>query len=292
MATVAQWVSGARPRTLFVSLSPVIAGTAAAFALGGAQYGHALLALVVALGLQIGSNYANDYSDGVRGTDEVRVGPVRLVGQCLAQPRQVKAAAFASFAVAAIAGLALVVLSRTWWLLPAGVVCVGAAWFYTGGRRPYGYSGLGEVSVFVFFGVVATVGTTYTQAGRVALIAWLSSIGVGAFACAILVANNLRDIPTDIENEKRTLAVRLGARRTRALYVALLAAALVALLGIAIDRPWTLLALVAFVAAWPLALLILRGAQGRDLIPVLGRTGQVQLIYAIGIALGVWLGER
>ena len=218
--TPGQWLAGARPRTLPAAFTPVVAacGLAAfdrAFALV-----PALLALVVSLALQVGVNYANDYSDGIRGTDRVRVGPLRLVGSgSLAQGGAARSPA--SFAVAALAGLALVIITRQWWLLGIGVACVLAAWFYTGGKRPYGYLGLGELFVFVFFGVVAVCGSYYVQVGRVSLPVLLTSVGIGALTCAILVANNLRDIAGDAAVGKRTLATRWATARTRALYLGL-----------------------------------------------------------------------
>ena len=194
MATRAQWISGARPRTFPAAVAPVLVGTGAAVGLGAVRPGRALAALVVALALQIGVNYANDYSDGIRGTDDDRVGPFRLIGSGAAAPHAVRRAAFAAFGAAAVAGLALVAASGAWWLLAVGAACILAAWYYTGGSRPYGYSGLGEVFVFVFFGLVAVLGTTYTQALAVDLPALAGAVGIGALACAILVANNLRDI--------------------------------------------------------------------------------------------------
>ena len=207
MATATQWVAGARPRTLPAALAPVLVGTGAAAAIDRAQPGLALLALVVSLALQVGVNYANDYSDGIRGTDEVRVGPVRLVGQRLAQPRQVKLMAFACFALAGLAGLLLCLLAQTPQLLWVGALAILAAWFYTGGKRPYGYRGLGEVFVFVFFGLVATLGTLYTQAHTLTVLGALGAYGVGALATALMVTNNLRDLPSDQVSGKRTLAV-------------------------------------------------------------------------------------
>jgi 1,4-dihydroxy-2-naphthoate octaprenyltransferase len=287
MATLSQWVEGARPRTLPAAVAPVLVGTGAAYALGRSNSAYALLALLVALALQIGVNYANDYSDGIRGTDQARVGPVRLVGQGLANPGNVKLMAMLSFAGAALFGLALVALSNTFVMLLIGAASIAAAWHYTGGRHPYGYSGLGEVFVFVFFGLVATLGTTYTQAHTVSAASIAGAVGVGAIASAILVANNLRDIPTDQAHGKRTLAVRLGAARTRTLYAALLAVALVCVLVAAFIHPTALIALLSFVLAVPLLRRVLRGALGRDLVPVLSGTGRFELVYAALLALGL-----
>lgn len=289
MATVSQWIEGARPRTLPVAVAPVAVGSGSAHALGGFNAANALLALLVSLFLQIGTNYANDYSDGIRGTDEVRVGPVRLVGQKLATPANVKLAAFACFGAAALCGLALVALSGAWWFLLIGVLCIGAAWKYTGGKNPYGYLGLGEIFVFVFFGLVATLGTTYTQAGRVDLVTWAGAVGVGAVACAILVANNLRDIPSDIESGKRTLSVRIGDRNSRFFYVALLVVAAICVLVCATRYPWALLGLVGLAPAVPAVAATLKGATGRDLIPVLARTGITSGTYGVLLGLGLFL---
>ena len=290
MASLNQWVAGARPRTLPAAIAPVVLGTAAAHLLGRADLALAILALLVALSLQVGVNYANDYSDGIRGTDEARVGPVRLVGQRLAAPSNVKAAAMLSFAAAAMAGLALVGLSEAWIMLPLGALSVLAAWRYTGGDNPYGYRGLGEVYVFVFFGLMATLGTLYTQADAVSWFGVIGAIGVGALASAILVANNLRDIPTDIEHGKRTLAVRLGDTRTRTLYVALLTASVLAVLGMAWFEPWALLGLVAAPLGWKAVQTVRAGTTGRELIPVLVATGLYEVAYAVLIALGVVIG--
>lgn len=288
MATPRQWVAGARPRTLPAAVSPVVAGTGAAYAIDEESLGLALLALLVALFLQIGVNYANDYSDGVRGTDAERVGPVRLVGQHLADPGNVRIVAFGSFACAALAGLALVALSGAWLLLPVGVLAILAAWRYTGGDNPYGYRGLGEAYVFVFFGLVATLGTLYSQSGTVTWAGLLAAVGVGAIASALLVANNLRDIPGDTLSGKRTLAVRLGDRRTRAVYTLLVVVALAALAGIVLlGMPWAALALAAFaVVVGPLRRLW-SGATGRDLVPVLVATGRFELAYAALLAIGL-----
>ncbi len=290
MARLSEWVAGARPRTLPAAVAPVVMGTAAAHLLGAADPVLAVLALLVALALQVGVNYANDYSDGIRGTDEDRVGPVRLVGQRLASPSRVKVAAFSAFAVAAVVGLVLVALSEAWVLLPLGALAVLAAWRYTGGENPYGYRGLGEVYVFVFFGLLATLGTLYTQAGRLSWFGLLGAVGVGALASAILVANNLRDIPTDAEHGKRTLAVRLGDRRTRQLYVALLAVSLLTLCGMALQEPWVLLALLAAPLGVRAVRTVLGGAEGRELVPVLVTTGLYEVAYAVLAAVGVVVG--
>ncbi|MDX6266247.1 MAG: 1,4-dihydroxy-2-naphthoate polyprenyltransferase [Frankiales bacterium] len=286
MTSHAHWVEGARPRTLPAAVSPVLVGTGAAFAASSFRPGRALLALVVALALQVGVNYANDYSDGIRGTDEVRVGPLRLVGGGHATPRAVLRAALACFAVAAVCGLVLALLT-TPWLLLVGLLAIAAAWGYTGGKNPYGYRGLGEVSVFVFFGLVAVVGTTYVQVERVTWLAVAGGIASGALACAILVTNNVRDIPTDREHDKLTLAVRLGDARSRVLYQALVVVPFVFALAAAPSRPGALLALLAIPLAIAPLRLVRAGAKGRELIAVLQATGKLQL--AFGILLGAGL---
>jgi 1,4-dihydroxy-2-naphthoate octaprenyltransferase len=286
MATPAQWLEGARPRTLPAAIAPVAAGTGAAAAVDGFDLGRALLALLVAVALQVGVNYANDYSDGIRGTDADRVGPLRLVGSGVAPPGAVKRAALLAFAVGAVAGLVLALLVA-WWLVLVGVACLLGAWYYTGGGSPYGYRGLGEVSVFVFFGLVATVGTTYVQAERITTAAVLAGVGCGALACAILVANNLRDIPTDREVGKRTLAVRLGDRRTRLLYVGLVFAAYAVVVLIALQYLVVLIALGTALPAVRPTLGVIYGATGRELVPVLKETGLLLLVY--GVALGITL---
>lgn len=287
MATAAQWVSAARPRTLPAAVAPVIAGTGAAAALEAADPLRAALALLVALVLQVGVNYANDYSDGVRGTDDHRVGPFRLTGSGAARPGEVKAAAFASFGVAALAGLVLVALAGAWWLIAVGAACIVAAWYYTGGDHPYGYVGLGEVFVFVFFGLVAVLGTTYTQAGRVSWAALAAAVGTGLLACAILVANNLRDVPTDAVAGKRTLAVRLGDTRTRRLYAGLLGTAGLCAVLAGLERPGAPLALVSALTAVRPLRAVLGGATGRELLPVLADTGRLELVYAVLLAVGL-----
>ena len=280
---------GARPRTLPAAVVPVLVGAACATGEGQIVWWRVGAALVVSLALQVGVNYANDYSDGVRGTDSARVGPVRLVASGLATPSAVKRAAFTAFGVAALVGLALAA-TTTWWLLVVGVASIAAAWGYTGGPTPYGYLGLGEVFVFVFFGLVATMGTTYVAVERLTALAVVAGCGVGCFACALLVVNNLRDIPTDTAAGKRTLAVRLGDPRTRILFVGLVVAAF-ALTGVAAI--WRAPALLAVIAV-PLALVPVRAvvdrASGPALIGVLGSTGRAQLAYGALFALGLAIG--
>ena len=289
MPTVAQWVEGARPRTLPAAVAPVLVGTGAAAAASSMVAWKAVLALVVALALQVGVNYANDYSDGIRGTDADRVGPFRLVGSGAARPALVKAAALASFAVAGVAGLVLAV-TTAWWLLLVGAASVAAAWLYTGGPRPYGYAGLGEVFVFVFFGLVATVGTAYVQLDRLSGLEWVAAVAPGLLAVALLVVNNLRDIAGDAAAGKRTLAVRIGAPATRGTYVAcLLGPFVVAAVVAAFFRPWALLTLLAVPLALVPARSVLSGAEGRDLVTVLGRTGRVQLAVAVLLTAGLVL---
>ena len=287
--TTNRWVLGARPRTLPAAVVPVALGAAAAAGEPDARWGTVALALVVSLALQVGVNYANDYSDGVRGTDEVRVGPVRLVGSGLASASAVKRAAFAAFGVAAVAGLVLAA-ATSWWLLVVGVASILAGWFYTGGSNPYGYLGLGEVFVFVFFGLVATAGTTFVVVESLPARAWLLGCVAGCLACALLVVNNLRDIPTDTVAGKRTLAVRLGDAATRWLYVALLAGAFVLVVVVALTgRVGALAGLVAVPLAVVPARRVRAGAAGRDLIAVLGETGRVQLVAGLLTAVGVVL---
>ncbi len=284
MATSADWVAGSRPRTLPAAVAPVLAGTGVAAYADGWVWWKALLALVVSLALQVAVNFANDYSDGIRGTDDDRVGPRRLVGSGAATPAAVKRAAFLAFGVAGVAGLALAA-TTAWWLLAVGLVCVVAAWFYTGGSRPYGYLGLGEVMVFVFFGLVAVIGTTYVQVERWEWTALYAGVGIGALACAILVVNNLRDIPTDRAAGKLTLAVRLGAHRTRSLYLLLVLAAAGAVVAVAVTTTWCVIAGLAFlVVALPAVRTVLGGATGPGLIPVLQQTGLAELVWAALVA--------
>lgn len=290
---VRDWVAGARPRTLPASLAPVLAGSASA-ARPGFGWGQGLIwwrlamALVVALALQVGVNYANDYSDGVRGTDdERRIGPRRLVGSGLASPGSVRNAAGMAGLVASGAGLALAAAAG-WELLIAGAACLAAGWFYSGGRRPYGYRGLGEVSVFIFFGLVAAVGSAYVHLEAITARSIWVGVGCGCLSCALLVANNLRDIEGDAAAAKRTLAVRVGAARTRLLYGVLVLGGFAALVPLASGEPWALLGLAALpLAAAPL-LRVLRGDQGVDLIGVLAATGRLLAAYGLTVAAGLW----
>ncbi len=297
---VARWVVGARPRTLPAAAVPVVVGTAVGWWIrSGGRTGAQLVsgpgaliwwrgaaALVVALALQIGTNYANDYSDGVRGTDRGRVGPLRLVASGAAAPGSVRGAAFVCFGVAGAAGLALAA-STTWWLLLIGAACVAAGWLYTGGPRPYGYLGLGELFVFVFFGVVATVGSAYVQSQRFGL--WWACIPVGLLSTALLEANNLRDVDGDAAAGKRTLAVRAGPRRARWLYVGSLAGVAAGIAGVAVVRPWALLALGGLGLGLVPSRAVLRGAKGPELLGVLGRTAQMQLAIGALLVLGILL---
>lgn len=286
--TPTQWLAGARPRTLPAACSPVIAGTGLAVFEHGASWLAAILALVVSVALQVGVNYANDYSDGIRGTDAVRVGPLRLVGSGLASPPLVKRAAFIAFGIAGLAGLGLVIMTQQWWLLAVGVACVLAAWYYTGGKRPYGYLGLGELFVFVFFGLVAVCGTAYVQVGRISLATSLTGVWVGSLACAILVANNLRDIRGDAQVGKRTLATRLGDARTRALYVILLALSALTIIVVAyLTTWWALLGLTGLLLIIPAVRIVMSSGRGPTLIAVLKATGLTELATAIAFAAGL-----
>jgi 1,4-dihydroxy-2-naphthoate octaprenyltransferase len=289
MATPAQWLEGARPRTLPAAVSPVLAGTGVAAFLDGAVWWKAALALGVALALQVGVNYANDYSDGIRGTDDDRTGPVRLVGARLASPRAVLTAAVTALSVGALAGLALALVSAPW-LLAVGAACIAGAWLYTGGSRPYGYAGLGEIAVFVFFGLVAVLGTQYTQALRVDWVGAALAVGIGALSSAVLVANNLRDIATDKPAGKITLAVRLGDARTRVLFALLLALTGVLTLALTAATPWCAVGLIATPLALRAAAPVRSGLGGAALIPVLRDTGLTMLVWAIAEATALALG--
>ncbi len=288
MATAAEWVEGVRIRTLPAAISPVLAGTGVACFQGRFQPVLALLALVVGLAIQVGSNLMNDYSDGIRGTDEHRVGPLRLVGSGAASPHQVLAVALGLFGVAGVVGLVICWLTGAWWLLVVGAACMVAAWFYTGGKHPYGYMGLGEVFVFVFYGLVAVLGTVYIQAQALPASAWWAAVAVGLLAVAILVANNLRDIEGDQASGKHTLATRLGDAGTRWLFTASIVVAFVAVLAVALISSWWALlgwVMVAVLAqpVWQVA----RGATGFVLVGVLKKTGIGELACAAGMFVGL-----
>ena len=277
-----KWIQGARPRTLSAAVAPVLIASA----LAGSDFNwfRAALALKVGVWLQIGVNYANDYSDGVKGTDENRVGPTRLVGSGLASAKAVKNAAFISFAIASVAGLWLSLLTSPLLIL-IGILAIAAAWGYTGGKNPYGYSGLGEVSVFTFFGLVATMGTYYVQTESVTALSFIVAIPMGALSCAILAVNNIRDRAQDELVGKRTLSVRLGDRKARHLYVSLLVLAHVAALATLI--PTAMLTLLVAPMSFSISKLVLSGVSGKELIPGLGRTGKLQLIFAILFAVAL-----
>ena len=287
MTALSIWVAGSRPRTWPAAVVPVVAGTAAAQ--DQPNLLRASLALLVALALQVGVNYANDYSDGVRGTDDKRVGPMRLVASGLVEAKSVKRAAFCCFGGAALIGLYLSAVT-SWWLVLVGGSAIMAAWGYTGGPKPYGYHGLGELFVFIFFGLVASVGTTYLQDEQISVLAVGVAIPVGLLAVALLVTNNLRDLPRDDLVGKRTLAVRMGDRPTRAFYVVVVVMAFLSLPYLSLLRPGALLAF----AAVPLAVApirsVIKGASGQELIPVLGATGKLQMAYGVSLCVGLALG--
>ena len=288
---VQAWILGARLRTLPAAIMPVMVGSACAGAFEGAgtkRWSLALLSLVVSLALQVGVNYANDYSDGVRGTDEKRVGPMRLVGSGLVAPKVVKRAAFIAFGIAALAGL-LIALATSLWLVVVGVACIGAGWLYTGGPKPYGYMGLGELFVFVFFGIVATCGTMYATTQHITLLCLYASIAVGCLAVALLVINNLRDIPGDTEVGKVTLAVRLGDKKTRYLFNLLFVACGVAIVLCSQSRRGSIVGLLGLVVAVPAIRTVRSGAMGRDLIAVLATTGKTQMATGLLLSLGLLL---
>ncbi|CAN5864285.1 1,4-dihydroxy-2-naphthoate polyprenyltransferase [soil metagenome] len=289
MATPAQWLAGARPRTLPAAVSPVLAGTGVAAYADAVVWWKALLALVVALALQVAVNYANDYSDGIRGTDDVRAGPLRLVGSKAASPRAVLTAAIISLAVGAVAGLVLAICSNPW-LIVVGGACIAGAWLYTGGSNPYGYQGFGEIAVFVFFGLVAVLGTQYTQALRVDWVGLATAVVMGSLSSAVLVANNLRDIPTDTDSGKITLAVRLGDARTRRLYVGLLVVAGLLTVALAFATPWCLAGFLATPLAVRAARPVTGGKGGPALIPVLRDTGLTMLVWSIAVAAALFVG--
>ena len=289
MTSLNLWVAGARPRTLPAAIAPVIVGSA--FASRDFSATHSLLALIVALALQIGVNYANDYSDGIKGTDSDRVGPLRLVGSGVASARSVRNAAFISFLIAALAGLYLASLT-SWSLLLIGAAAIIAAWNYTGGSKPYGYSGFGEISVFIFFGIVATLGTYYVNALYLSKEAFLASLAMGSLACSILVLNNLRDREKDELVNKRTLAVIIGDAKTRDLYRWLMFAALALSALLSFFSPFYLLALLSLPLVARSVRQVASGAQGVELISLLVQTGRIQMIYAALLSLAAVLANR
>jgi 1,4-dihydroxy-2-naphthoate octaprenyltransferase len=280
-----KWVAGARPKTLPAAIAPVAVGTA----LAGTDFDPilALLALLVSLSLQVGVNYANDYSDGVKGTDDNRIGPMRLVASGAAPAHQVKIAAYLALGFGGIFGLILA-LQTSLWLVAIGALAIAAAWGYTGGKNPYGYFGFGELSVFVFFGLVATMGTYYAQTGELTLNSLLVAIPMGSLSCALLAINNLRDRAADELVGKRTLAVRLGDASARRAFIALLLIAHISVLFL--MKPWALLTLLLLPMTFSLIKAIQAGAQGAQLIPLLGKTGKLQLRFAILLSLGLLLG--
>ncbi len=280
------WLAGTRPRTLPAAVVPVFIGTGVAFGYGKFSPWRAVLALVVALALQIGVNYANDYSDGIRGSDERRVGPTRLVAAGLARPKQVLAAAFACFGVACVAGLVLAIFT-SWWLILVGAAAVAAGWFYTGGSHPYGYRGFGEIAVFAFFGVAAVAGTAYVQLVRFTWLELVAAIPAGLLSCALLMINNLRDIDSDAEVGKRTLAVMLGDARSRTVYVASLLVPFAVALAMTPVRPLTALTVVALPLAFGPIKAVRSGASGRPLITALGQTGRLQLVFGAAFTIGL-----
>ena len=289
MTALNEWVGGARPKTLLAAVAPVLVGTS----LAGVSFNpvRALLALIVSLALQIAVNYANDYSDGIKGIDEDRIGPIRLVGQKLATPRAVKNAAYIFFLIAAVAGLILA-LQTSLWLILVGAIAILAAWTYTGGPKPYGYSALGEVSVFLFFGVVATAGSYYVQSQEITFTSLVLSVPIGALACAILGLNNLRDLEKDKISKKNTLAVILGDRAARIFYVLLLMIAHLASLIATFASPYILFTLVLLPVSGRLSRTVLNGAKGKALIPLLGNTGKLQMGFAFFISIALFASSR
>lgn len=287
MPTLAEWISGARPRTLPNAIAPVLIGSGAAAGINAFSWWQSTLCLIVALSMVVGVNFANDYSDGIRGVDAQRVGPQRLVGSGIADPLAVRNAALICFGVAALIGTGVVISAGAWWLLLLGALCIAAAWFYTGGPKPYGYLALGELAVFIFFGPVAVLGTLYLQAGYVYGSAWGSAIALGLFSCAVLVANNLRDIPSDKESGKRTLAVLLGDQDTRSLYTALVTVPFLFTTLMSFRQPLVLLGFLALPLIFVALRQVLRGVGGLALVSVLRDTAIAMLVWAIGTAIGL-----
>jgi 1,4-dihydroxy-2-naphthoate octaprenyltransferase len=280
------WIAGARPRTLPAAIAPVLVATALAGS--NSKVIPALLALIVSLALQIGVNYANDYSDGIRGTDDDRIGPLRITASGLASPRSVRNAAFISFGVAAVAGLILALMT-SWWLIAVGAAAIAAAWGYTGGKNPYGYLGLGEIFVFIFFGLVATMGTYYVQVEELTLDSFLVAVPMGSLSCSILVINNIRDRALDALAGKKTLAVRVGDKIARYGFLFLIVLAFIT--PLALGSRWILLTFLATPFAAIVVRGVLSGVSGRDLIPLLGKTGQLQLQYSLLLAIALELSH-
>ena len=289
MASIRDWVTGARVRTLPLAVAPVFLGSALAASIDRFDFTLATLALLVALLLQIGVNYANDYSDGIRGTDTGRVGPLRLTASGLALPEDVKRAAFITFGLAMLAGLGIVVLSGQWWLIAVGAACVLAAWYYTGGNSPYGYSGLGEVAVFIFFGLVATVGTNFVQTGFIDPLAVLLGSSLGLYASAVLLVNNIRDLETDRASGKRTLAVKLGEKPSKTLFLLLLWLPVLINLLLVLIYPATLLGMLNLLLLLPVTLIIMESKNPGELITALKLTSLAGLGYGALVGLGVFL---
>lgn len=289
MAELNDWIAGARPRTLWTSISPVAVGTASAAAIGGFDLQAAIVALGVACALQIASNYANDYADGVRGTDLNRLGPERLVASGRATPTEVKRAAYTAFAVAAALGLYLTLISAQLWLIPVGLVAIAAAWTYTASAKPYGYAGWGEVSVFIFFGPVAVLGTMLTQARQITWWAVVASAGVGLWACALLLVNNIRDIEGDALSGKKTIAVRLGDFRARQLFAALVLLPVAVAILVGFPHPWALIAVLTAAPSLFFAVAMRLGPTGLALRPFFNGVSLVGLAYGLLLALGIAL---
>jgi len=298
MTSLNIWFQGARPKTLGAAIAPVLVGSSIAYYEKSFDLTISLLALLVSISIQIAVNYANDYSDGIKGTDDQRVGPVRLVGQKLASPKSVKTAAIIFFSIAALAGLFITILSNQWWFLLLGLSAIVAAWTYTGGPKPYGYAGLGELFVFIYFGLVAVVGTTYAQTLYLKPYFFLYAISIGLFASAILVANNLRDREKDKQNKKNTLAVKLGDQKTRNLYVLLMILPFILVLSLFIYNginpgarigATIQIQLLALFLAWSSIKPVIDQVIGKELIPVLIKTGQTELLWALLVSLALVL---
>jgi 1,4-dihydroxy-2-naphthoate octaprenyltransferase len=298
MTSLNIWFQGARPKTLGAAIAPVLVGSSIAFYEKSFNLTISLLALLISVSIQIAVNYANDYSDGIKGTDDQRVGPVRLVGQKLASPKSVKLAAILFFLIAALAGLIITILSQQWWFLLLGLSAFVAAWTYTGGPKPYGYAGLGEVFVFIYFGLVAVIGTTYAQTLFFKPYFLLYAISIGLFATAILVVNNLRDREKDKQNNKNTLAVKLGDQKTRNLYVLLMILPFILIVSLFIYSQFNSgtrigatiqIQLLALVLAWKSIKPVINKVSGKDLIPVLVNTGKTELLWALLVSLALVL---